>query len=421
MNAAYTREIINPVLPCKMEGYNEARFCFHQTEQQKQASREGLRTACGLRDDLLLDTLVLEAGEIMVFFTLDIAIAEEEFTSYCRRAVRDGCGLALSHICVSCSHTHNSPVVSHGMNHELDPDLEYWEMIAEKMVSSARRALKHLRPTRVTLDQVPVNGFYNNRNRPGEEYNDRCDILTFETPEGLTIVRLLNLACHPTILGAQNVWITADFFGVLRRSMQGITGIPVMIFNGEAGDVSPRLVKRGVDWNECIRYGEGIAAQLTESKHPCRLEVPSISVQSLILPIDYTPRTNAYLLEKQQELKEELKTLEPDSNRAHRIATCYLRDVEDKLAQEHLHYEPECLIVDFGSFRIVTVPCEIDTVLGKRIREYDEKPTLLCAYANGFHYYAVNRQEYGIVFESFNTYFPYGAADAMVDEILEHL
>ena len=53
MKAAYTREIINPILPCKMEGYNEARFCFNQTAQQKQVSGEGLRTACGLRDDLL--------------------------------------------------------------------------------------------------------------------------------------------------------------------------------------------------------------------------------------------------------------------------------------------------------------------------------------------------------------------------------
>ena len=38
MKAAYTREIINPILPCKMEGYNEARFCFNQTAH-------GLRSA----------------------------------------------------------------------------------------------------------------------------------------------------------------------------------------------------------------------------------------------------------------------------------------------------------------------------------------------------------------------------------------
>ena len=173
----------------------------------------------------------------------------------------------------------------------------------------------------------------------------------------------------------------------------------------------PRLMKKGVDWNECLRYGEGIAAQLIDPKHPRPLTVENLNVRSVKMTIDYNPQTNEYLLEKQRELKAELETLDPDSDRAHRITACYLRDVEDKLAQTRLHYEPECLIVDFGSFRIVTVPCEIDTVLGKRIREYDGKPTLLCAYANGFHYYAVNKQEYGIVFESFNTYFPYGAAD----------
>lgn len=103
--------------------------------------------------------------------------------------------------------------------------------------------------------------------------------------------------------------------------------------------------------------------QLIDPKHPHPLTVEKLDVRSVKMTIDYNPQTNEYLLEKQRELKAELETLDPDSDRAHRITACYLRDVEDKLAQTHLHYEPECLIVDFGSFRIVTVPCEIDTVL----------------------------------------------------------
>ena len=137
-----------------------------------------------------------------------------------------------------------------------------------------------MREAQATLDQVTINGFYNNRNRPGEEYNDRCEILTLRTADGLPLVQLLNLACHPTILGAQNLYITADFFGVLRRSVQGATGMPVMIFNGEAGDVSPRLMKKGVDWNECLRYGEGIAAQLIDPKHPRPLTVENLNAVS---------------------------------------------------------------------------------------------------------------------------------------------
>ena len=74
MRAGYAREIINPFYPCKMEGYNEARFCFNQSEEQKAASGEGLRTAYGQRDDLLMDVLCIEAKTMLVFIQLDICI-----------------------------------------------------------------------------------------------------------------------------------------------------------------------------------------------------------------------------------------------------------------------------------------------------------------------------------------------------------
>ncbi len=421
MKASYIREIINPVYPCKMEGYNEARFCFHQTAQQKQVSREGLRTAVGLRDDLLLDTLVLQADKTLVFYVLDIAIAEKMFTDLCRRKVGDVFHIPVEGISVSCSHTHNSPVVSHGMNNELEPDMEYWEMVMRKMIASLQFALKHMKPVRIFLDQFKINGYYNNRNRPDEEYYDKCDEIYLESEDGVPVVRLLNLACHPTILGAQNMFVSADFFGVMRRYLQGITGIPVMIFNGEAGDTSPRLLKKGVDWDECVRYGEGIGVQLVYTNHPVELKIESIAMDRIFYTINYEPKKNEYLINKEKELLAELKILPPESDRYHRIVTCYLKDVQDKLCHDRLTYETESLIFDFGSFRIVTVPCEIDTVLGKRIREKDDKPTLLCAYANGFNYYAVNKAEYGTTFESYNTYFAYGDADCMVDRILKKM
>lgn len=307
------------------------------------------------------------------------------------------------------------------MNGELDPDLEYWERIQDKMIYSAKWALRHLREAQATLDQVTINGFYNNRNRPGEEYNDRCEILTLRTADGLPLVQLLNLACHPTILGAQNLYITADFFGVLRRSVQGATGMPVMIFNGEAGDVSPRLMKKGVDWNEWSslwRRHRGPAhrpeappsADGGEPERPVGEDDDRLQSADQRIPVGKTAGTQGGT-----------GNARSGERPAHRITACYLRDVEDKLAQTRLHYEPECLIVDFGSFRIVTVPCEIDTVLGKRIREYDGKPTLLSRMPTAFITMRSTSRNMGIVFESFNTYFPYGAADEMVDLILAQL
>ena len=67
---------------------------------------------------------------------------------------------------------------------------------------------------------------------------------------------------------------------------------------------------------------------------------------------------------------------------------------------------------------MVTVPCEIDSVLGKKLRNHDSTPTILQAYSNGFLYYAVNQEEYGKVFESYVTYFPRGSADSMVEKMI---
>lgn len=420
MKACYTREIINPILPCKMEGYNEARFCFHQTQEQKNASKEGLRTAYGQRDDLLLDTICFQENQMIVFYQLDICIVESEFVMYCKDVLMKNFTINAEQISIACSHTHNSPVVSHGMAYDLEPNLEYWEMIAQKMVISLQYCLHHLEDVKMQLDQFKIEGFYNNRNRPNEEYYDKCDALNITSINGKPILRILNLACHPTILGAQNMLITADFFGVMRRYLQGLDGIPVMMFNGEAGDSSPRLLKRGVDWTECIRYGEGIGKQCAEPNHPLHFDTKEITITTVPFKIDYNPKENKYLLEKLKELKKKLETEVPHSDYYERIKTCYLYDVEEKLKKEHIAYDTLNYIYDFGSFRIVCVPCEIDTVLGKRIREADSKPTLLCAYSNGFHYYAVNKQEYGEVFESFNTYYAYGDADRMVDEIIKN-
>ncbi|GAA6428271.1 hypothetical protein [Dielma fastidiosa] len=417
MRAGYAREIINPFYPCKMEGYNEARFCFNQSEEQKAASGEGLRTAYGQRDDLLMDVLCIEAKTMLVFIQLDICIVEREFADFCREALSCEFHLRREQISIACSHTHNSPVVSHGMAYDLKPDLKYWELIRNKMILALRQAISKLEDVSVCLDQHTVTGYYNNRNRPNDEYYRYCDEIRISAGNK-PIVKILNLACHPTILGAQNMLISADFFGVMRRCLQGNDGYPVMIFNGEAGDSSPRLLKKGVDWQECIRYGEGIADQLMKPCAQRMVEVDEVDVKEIVYHIDYEPQKNAYLLNQKQKLEAELETLSPESDRYHRIDTCYLYDVKDKLKKDHIHYETLSYIYDFKAFRIVCVPCEIDTVLGARLRYADEKPTYLCAYSNGFHYYAVNKDEYGIVFESYNTYFPYGAADEMVDMIL---
>ena len=123
------------------------------------------------------------------------------------------------------------------MAYDLKPDLKYWELIRDKMTVALRQAISKLEKVSISLDRHTVTGYYNNRNRPNEEYYHYCDEIRISAADK-PIVKILNLACHPTILGAQNMLISADFFGVMRRCLQGNDGYPVMILNGEAGDSS---------------------------------------------------------------------------------------------------------------------------------------------------------------------------------------
>lgn len=421
MKAAHGWELINPALPCWMDGYNESRFMFNQTpEQLKAAPESGLRTAHGQRDDLLLDVLILADFDPVVFITLDLMGIEKDTADRCRAQIAQVCKIAPERISISTSHTHNGPLVLRGMDGSLPKQRAYWDWITAKMIACVQDCCLRLQPVEsIQFDPHPIAGFYNNRNRPQEDYFDQVWELTLLTKQDQPIVRLLNLACHPTILGVSNRFISNDFFGVLRRCVEGYTGIPVMLFNGEAGDVSPRLLKKGVDFNEVQRYGIGIAMQLLDPYHPIQLHPERLDVRWVHHQTDYRPAENEYLIRKKRELEAEMKTLDPDSEAYRMIKTCTLYDVEEKLSQDRIQFTSDAMIADFGAFRIVTVPCEIDTELGKCLREADAKPTFLCAYANGFQYYAVNKAEYGTVFESFVTRYPYGDADLFVDEILK--
>ena len=420
MKAAFDREIINPILPVGMEGYTEARFQLNQSEAQlAKAPEEGLRQATGIRDDLLMDTILFSDGEKeMFFFILDVGMIEKRTADQARKYLLENCNVDPESVSISVGHTHNGPLVTTGIDFELPYNEEYWQMIFEKMSYAVRQCRRNLTEVHAEYDCHPINGYYNNRNHPEEAYFDKAMELTVYTEKNIPLFRLLNIACHPTILGIQNVMISNDFFAVLRRYIQGYTGIPVSIINGEAGDVSPRLMKKGTDWNEAIRYGEGIGAQLLDSHMPIKVDLDHIKKKWVRFHVDYVPAENEFLLATKAKLQKEISTLQPGSRRYKMATQVELYDVNDKLSKDRITFDTEALTVDFGGFRIVAVPCEIDTVLGTMIRNIDDKPTFLAAYSNGFDYYAVNKDEFGQVFESFVTHYPYGDADSFVEKIV---
>ncbi len=421
MKCAYTRELINPVLPEIIEGYLESRFALNQNTKVNLSDEPLFRYAKGIRDDLILDTLLLEQdGKQFIIFDLDIGMAEASTTNACKQKIYERFGISPECITIHTTHTHSGPLATTGQEFKYKFNQKYWDSVTRKMIISLEDCLDRLQEVKVMFDSHNISGFFNNRNRPKEEYLDRTYELTFITKEtNVPLVRLINMACHPTILPIGNMMISGDFAGTLKRYVQGFLGMPIMFMNGEAGDVSPRLRKHGADWNECLRYGEGIGNQLLDDNNPVELDVSQIKYDWLHYHAEVNPSKQEFYPAMKKKLEEQMKALDPESTPYKKIKYCYLRDVEEKMQMDKLGCDSDCAVVDFGSFRFVTVPSEIDTVLGFRLRFMDDKPTFVFAYGNGFNYYAVNKGEYGDVFESYVTFYPYGCADEMVDLLIE--
>lgn len=419
LKVSSARAIINPSFPCKMEGYHEKRFSLFQ-KNENGIAEDPIRTAYGGRDDLVLDTLYLEAddGKGIVIHIPDIIMIEQSYGDRVKETLAARFGMDEEQFIISCSHTHASPLVSTGLYGDREPDQEYLQLVIDKMIMNTEYCLAHKKEASATLDRHQIDGYYCNRAGLDVEYNDKIDTLLFSDAEGHGLVKLLNMACHPTVLDNKNLCVSADFFGVIRRYLQSLDGVPAAIANGEGGDTSTRLTKQAGDWNETVRIGEGVAGQIVEPNAPQALTLSSVSITEVPYTVDYVPAEDDYLQVKKTELEERLKTLDPESKEALLISACFLVDVEEKLAQTRIYYEMSSFIYDFGALRLVTFPGEIDTRLAKQLRTADDKPTFVIAYTNGFHYYAVNKDEYGHNHESYNSRFPYGGAEQFIDKIV---
>lgn len=99
---------------------------------------------------------------------------------------------------------------------------------------------------------------------------------------------LLDYACHPTVLGADNLRWSADWPGATRRAL----GVPVGFLQGAAGDVSPRFTRLGRDTAEVDRLGTLLAtavrSALTSPGRPITA-VPAVRRTTVSLPVRRLP------------------------------------------------------------------------------------------------------------------------------------
>jgi hypothetical protein len=218
--------------------------------------------ATGTLDPLQIAVLVLDDGEWqLVLISADVIAVDPGLV----RQIAGRVGIPADQVVIAASHTHAAPRgIVERLHASEAPTAD--EVIRERFVAASveliTEARDRLAPVTLGVGSGVSTGAWTNRNDPDGPVDHRVRVLTVRDREGTLLGATILFSCHPTVLPATNLLLSADLAGGIRRAVAAEVGDgPVLLtLTGAAGDTSTRYTRRSSTPAEIDRLGH-IAAK----------------------------------------------------------------------------------------------------------------------------------------------------------------
>ena len=140
---------------------------------------------------------------------------------------------------------------------------EWWEQTEDKFIQAVGEANNNLFRARIgagmgrtyighnrrkVLPDESVKMFWRNAEKePTHPVDPTVSVLRIDDISGSPKAVLVNYSCHPTVLGPDNLHISADYVGVMRRHVEKeIPGATCLFIFGASGDINPYFDKQPI-------------------------------------------------------------------------------------------------------------------------------------------------------------------------------
>ncbi len=222
------------------------------------------RPNIGIHDPLYCAALYLNNGkEEMVMVTMDLLFFGKK---YCR-AIREKIG---KNIMFTTSHTHSGPWSSTPLASEIAEgcfdDPAYIAELLPKVEACIREAMANPFDAKIGTGighcgkEQGIGG--NRRDKDGLQ-DPTVNVIAVKDMEDTVRGVLLNYALHPTYLHAENLYVTADYPGYIRRYIRYAYPEAVFMFaQGTSGNQSSRYFRTGQDFEEAARAGTTLGVEV---------------------------------------------------------------------------------------------------------------------------------------------------------------
>lgn len=404
----------------------------------------------GTHDRLTLRALVV-GGTALV--TVDVVGLE---ASTCRR-IRQRCA-GHAEVVVHATHTHGGPVSMPGRLGG-DCDLGWLQSVEDAAVDGVREAARSVQPVTVLPWASPGPSVARNRRRAGGPVDPLLPGLALVGADGDCVATVVSYACHPVVLGADNVLFTADYPGPLRRRIEDEVGGVALFLTGCAGDANPGQVQvdpasagGGRTFSDGTEMGEELAEAALAGLREVRrrsspwsvgsggAELTEASVHRVPVALEFAVPGVEALRAEVNRWRHAVKAARDGQERA--LYSCWQQWARSRLeaaAGADLDTDTDddggpqrwagsVAVLRWGSARVLALPGEPFAATGRQLRRRLELPTAMVAgYCDGCPGYLPPRQEYpfgGYEVQDAHRYYgapgPFapGAAEALLEAAL---
>jgi neutral ceramidase len=231
------------------------------------------RPCVGIHDPIQAKALVIgERSADMLIISLDLVAIDSDYVSSLRAKIQERYGISVDSIMIHTTHTHSGPGGTIRETTAIGKAFEHWrpydrELVIhqhDKILQAVGDAIETMEPCTVFYGAGSVDGIAANRLSPERIYHPDLQVLDFRKSSGKRII-LYHFACHPTILHADNLHVSADFPGAASSYLETDENVEAALFlNGPSGDVSTRFTRRDNNFDEVNRIGRILSDKVVD-------------------------------------------------------------------------------------------------------------------------------------------------------------
>jgi neutral ceramidase len=363
----------------------------------------------GIHDDLFARALVItNADSALALVSLDVLALPSEFVKRVRTSINAITGIDADSVMVTSTHTHAGPVtITTFFNPEETVNAAYMDSLAQAVDEAVMTAWQGRFTARIGVSAGHVEGIGVNRRSPDQRpVDEEIGIIKVEDDGRHVRAVFVNYACHPTVLGSNNLLISGDFpnFTIERIEESIGPGNFAMFVNGTQGNISMGhsselsaigIITPGRTFEHAAELGHLLAdatlAALSNIPTTDALTLGALNMR-VDLPLkDYPSIEETY--KTLAETEEQLASLSANggpldqlmrakTNRLYASITNFYAREAMTLPDGQLPIELQGLRI--GETAFIAIPAEVFVEIGLKLKRLAPHRTFIVGLANGY-------------------------------------